>query len=59
MTLEEAVEILPTIKEYFSVFSTDDNELTLDGTFHLSELEAIITIFKNKDKIYLIEDHKK
>lgn len=55
MTLGEAVQILSTIREYFSISSVDKEEITLDGTFNLKELEAIITIFKNKDKIYLLE----
>lgn len=55
MTLKEAIMILPTIKEYFSIFDIDTERITLDGTFTLTELESIITIFRNKDQIYLID----
>lgn len=56
MTLEKAVKILPTIKEYFMIHNIEKEELTLDGTFTIPQLEAIITIFRNKDKIYLLDE---
>jgi hypothetical protein len=55
MTFEEAVKILPTIKEYFSVFSISEEKITLDGTFTISQLEAMIILFRNRDKIGLLE----
>jgi hypothetical protein len=55
MELDEAIKILPTITEYFSLSSVEKEIIELDGVFTIKQLEALITIFRNRDKIQLLE----
>lgn len=54
MTFEEAIKILPTITEYFNWFNVEKEKITLDGTFTISQLEALVVIFRNRNKIDLV-----
>lgn len=60
MTLKEAVIIFTGISQAyrFSVFDMTKEELRLDGIFTIQQLEALVTIFKHKDQIYLIAKDK-
>ncbi len=56
MEMFEAVKVLSSIKEHFCWVDIDKELVSLDGFFTITQLEAIITIYKHRDEIKLLEE---